>query len=107
MIILFWKRCYISRGESNNIRGNVILILKCRTWYYNCEIAVSGTQHHDYRVPICALTGCMFAYVIVIAAIRPEKLGRDMAEDNIDNASSDNEPELPVSNATRMSHPRF
>jgi SHS family lactate transporter-like MFS transporter len=49
----------------------------------------------------------MFAYVIVIAAIGPEKLGRDMAEDNIDNASSDNEPELLVSNATRMPHPRF
>jgi len=67
----------------------------------------SGAQYYDYRVPICALTGCMFAYVIVMAAIGPENLGRDMAEDEMDDTDSVDGHGLPVSNASRMSRPRF
>jgi hypothetical protein len=49
----------------------------------------------------------MFAYVIVMAAIGPENLGRNMAEGDIDDTDSVDGPGLPVSNATRMSRPRF
>jgi len=63
----------------------------------------SETQHYNYRVPICALTGCMFAYVIFMAAIGPEKRGRGMAEED----SDDSDIELPVSRTTGVAHRRF
>jgi SHS family lactate transporter-like MFS transporter len=74
---------------------------------YPLPSAGSETQHYDYRVPICALTGCMYAYIIVVTAIGPEKRGEKLAEEDNDDSDID----LPESRTNRsrhrVSHHRF
>lgn len=75
---------------------------------YPLPLDPSGIQYYDYRVPICALTGCMFAYVMVMAAIGPEKRGREMAEAVSEDIGNDNDlEELQLSKTTRVSATRF
>ena len=70
---------------------------------YPLPLDGSDTQQYDYRVPISALTGCMFVYVALMAAIGPEKRGKGMVHGDSDESDFD----LPVSRTTGVSHRRF
>jgi SHS family lactate transporter-like MFS transporter len=44
---------------------------------------------YDFRIPICAFSGAVFAYVIIMVAIGPEKRGIEMAGEETDDSDAD------------------
>lgn len=60
------------------------IIAKIATRYPVPTTVQSGvvTQNYDFRIPIAMFVGCCFAYVILVAAVGPEKLGGELLEDD-------------------------
>jgi MFS transporter, SHS family, lactate transporter len=69
--------------------SNTILVRIATRFPEDPDPGSNLSTRDDFSIPIAAFAGCTFVYVIVMAALGPERRGRDMVTDN----DSDGEPE--------------
>ena len=70
--------------------SNTILVRIATRFPEDPDPGSSISTRNDFSIPIAAFAGCAFVYVIVMAALGPERRGRDMVTDD----DSDGEPDI-------------
>lgn len=68
--------------------SNTILVRIATRFPEDPDPGSSISTRNDFSIPIAAFAGCAFVYVMVMAALGPERRGRDMVTDD----DSDGEP---------------
>lgn len=62
--------------------SNMILVRIATCFPEDPDPGSNLSTRNDFSIPIAAFAGCAFVYVIVMAALGPERRGRDMVRDD-------------------------